>query len=261
MSSPVIEHDDFPETIQAPDVGDTTYPEVVREAVDLLADRTRYHENTLTAAEGTETILPGVGTAFLGNLVVPESGRADMLRNIAGTLKNEILWLRARVFGANAAGAEIVSWFPVLGAYTAANWSNATYATSAILAPYTQQTTKSANYAAFSVPQLPVGTYISSLRVVCQSVQSHGGSLPATMPRIALVKIDASGVATEVGGGLDTSASAAAYELVHTISVAMTHLVAPDEALELHIRGEDSTNAQDSSLRIFRAALRVWFDT
>lgn len=260
MSSPVIEHDDFPEVIEAPDIGDTTYPEKVRDGIDFLADRTRYHENTLTGEEGTETIAAGIGSPFLGDLVVPASGRADLIRNIAGTLRNEILWLRQRVFGANAAGAERIAWYPILGAHLAADWGDDTYATSGILAPYTQQKTVSANYATFSVPPMPVGMYLSSLQVVCQSVQSHGG-LPATMPRIALVSINSSGVAAEIGGAVDTSASTAAYEAVHTISASFTHAVQSDVALQLHIRGEDSTDAEDNSFRIFRASLRVWFQT
>jgi hypothetical protein len=259
MSSPVIEHDTFPATIQAPDVADTTYPEVVLESFDLLADRTRYHENTLTGAAGTETILPGVGSPFLGNLVVPSAGRADLIRNIAGTLRNEILWLRQRVFGANAAGAERIAWYPILGAHLAANWSDETYTSSGILAPFTTQTTVSANYATFSVPPMPVGMYLTSLQVVCQSVQTHG-ALPATMPRIALVKVSSVGVATEIGGALDTSASTAAYEAVHTISATLSHAIVANEALQLHIRGEDSTNAEDDSFRIFSASLRVWFE-
>src|SRR5689334_15449238 len=105
MSYNVTEADTFPTTVPTPETNDTSYPTVVPQSVTALANRTRYHENTLTGSAGTETFGPELGAEFLGNLTVPSDGRADLLRNGLLTLRNSILWLRARVPGARAAGA------------------------------------------------------------------------------------------------------------------------------------------------------------
>lgn len=225
-----------------------------------LANRTAHHQKTLTGAAGTQAFGPTEGAAFVGNLTVPTSGRADLIRNIALTLKNELIWLRSRVFGANPVGAERMAWLPTLAAYTTGEWTNGAYTTAGILAPYTRQGTLSANYAAFNVPPLPANTVISELKITAQSPVSHGGNLPTTMPRIALVSVNGSGVATEIAGQVDTSASAAAFEAVHSIIATFTHFVIGDQALQLHVRGENDANAQANSFRIFRASLRLWYE-
>lgn len=227
-----------------------------------LANRLRHHQNSLTGGGvgTTSSIQPTLSDAANGVLVVPAAGRADLLRNALTTLNNKITWLRQYVFGTHVGGASGITWTPTLIAYPAGEWTNSVYVTAGILAPYARQATKGANYAAFRVPELPPGLLISQLVVRVQSPVSHGGTIAGmVMPRIALVAVNSSGVASEIAGQLDTSADPTAYQAVHDITANFSYTTVANTALQLHVRGESGSNSVDDSFRVFVAKLTVWF--
>ncbi len=105
------------------------------------------------------------------------------------------------------------------------------------------------SYLYFDADSLPDGCLLQSLRLYLKGGSGHGGVLPTGRPQIVLQRIDpAGGVVTTMGTATDASASAAAYELLHSFALGFT---APGLALDkttynyrLQLRSEYDTNAQ-----------------
>lgn len=232
---------------------------------EALARRTRYHQKTLTGAAGTtSSIQPTLSDAANAVLVVPASGRADLLRNALTVLNNKITWLRQYVFGTHVGGQTSLTWTPQLLAYADGDWADDLYASLTTTGDpvFTEQRTKGARYAVFGVPPLPPGLFLRQLSVRVGSPDSHGGSIAGmTMPNIALVSVNSSGTRTELISQLDTSSTAAAYEADHTITTTtFSALTTSSTALQLHVRGESGTNSIDNSFRVYLATLSFWFE-
>ncbi len=224
----------------------------------VLARRTRYHETTLDAQEGgetTELALISAQAEYLADLYLPVAGRADQIRNLGLRTMNLFNWLRARVNGCRRLGGNVMRWIPV-PAGLSSFWSFDPGTT----AFYIKQAAVSISTLVLEVPHIMPGLYISNLVLTVSSPVSHSGSLPATMPRVYLMTMNGDGTATEIAQGDDTSASAAAYEAVHTITVTFSRAVLTTDCLHIVVQGENSTNSQANSFRIFRLAMNVDYE-
>ncbi len=261
MSHTLTEVSEFTASVPVPDNADRTYVTVVPQMAQALANRTKFHEDSLSGDDAAvDTIDATGGTEFLLPFLVPKDGRADLLRNGLLNLNNKINWVRDRLFGTSRYAADTIAWVPTLTAFNASDWTPGAYTSSTITAGYIRQSTKGANYAVFNVPDLPAHLYIRQLKVTVSSPVSHSGSFPQTMPRIALVSISSAGAATEIAGQVDTSSTIGAYEAVHDITATFTYNTKRNDALALHIRGEDGADGEDNSFRVFRASLQVYHE-
>ncbi len=257
MSAPLTESDAFPSTITVPSVNDTNYPTIVPAAFLGVANRTRYHENTLTGAVGTETFTFSGQDAVAADITVPSASRADLLRNLGIGLHKQIRWVRERLLGAGAA-ATTLHWQPALIGGTSTYWGTDSVGSS-VSAPYVNQKTADVNYAALTMPHVMPGLVFGTLTATVQSATSHGGSLPASMPRLALGGTASTGVAVEIAGAVDASADATAFEAMHTISCPINSLVQTGLSYFVALRGEGSTNAQSNSFKLYRLSLTLWY--
>jgi hypothetical protein len=70
----------------------------------------------------------------------------------------------------------------------------------------------------------PHGATVTLVEVYIEGASAHAG-LPANMPTISLYSMSSSGAGTNIGTGTDASASVAAYQDPHTISLVVSHLV------------------------------------
>lgn len=257
MSHPVTETDTFHSTIPVTDINDATYPAVEAEMGQKLADRTRYHQNTLTGAAGTETFAFSGQDPIAGDLTLPTSGRADLLRNMGIALHRQIRWVRERLMGTGAAASTLL-WQPALIGGTSTYWGTDSVSSS-VAVPYVNQKTADVNYASLAMPHVQPGLVFGTLTATVRSATSHGGSLPASMPRLALGGVDSTGTGIEIAGALDTSADTTAYEAMHTISCPINTLVSPSLSYFVALRGEGSTNAQNNSFKLYRLSLTLWY--
>lgn len=123
-----------------------------------------------------------------------------------------------------------------------------------------QNETASLKIIRFPLNRLP-GDIITQIQatLIGGAGAGHGGSLPASMPRIKLVKF-ASGGRTVIADAVDASASAAAYDAAHLVTLndttdtLGTHLMpftVTGEPLYIEIHGEHGANAVDATLRLF----------
>jgi hypothetical protein len=257
MSAPVTESDTFPSAINAPEVNDTNYPAVVTQLTTDLANRTKHLKNTLTTGGSTELFTANGQDPVLADLTLPAAGRADMIRNLGIALHKQIRWVRERLLGTGASATTIL-WQPALIGGTSTYWGSDSVA-SAVTVPYINQKTADVNYASLTMPHVMPGLVFGTLTATVQSATSHGGSLPASMPRLALGGVDSTGTAIEIAGALDTSGSAAAFEAMHTISCPINSLVQTGLSYFVAVRGEGSTNAQNNSFKVHRLSLTVWY--
>lgn len=117
--------------------------------------------------------------------------------------------------------------------------------------------TGSAQKMMFAVPQL-VSARIASVVIAVQGAGSHVG-LPATMPKARLIGYNLGGVAgTDTGDVVDTSASVAAYEAVHLITLTpATPAKMSTEFFILRWYNEASTNALAGLQALYAYAVLV----
>jgi hypothetical protein len=257
MSAPVTESDTFPSSVTAPEVNDTNYPTIIPQMATQLANRTRYHQNTLTGAGASETFAFSGQDAVATDIIVPADGRANLIRNLGISLHKQIRWVRERVLGVGAT-ATTIRWVPAILGFPSASWT-LTANGSGSSGHRVLQSTASSFPIALAIPQVQPGLIISNIRLKVSSPASHAG-LPAVMPRLSLFNTDPStGFASEMVGADDSSASTAAFQAVHEIVITTSLATSSAYTLSLSVRGEDSTNAQDNSFRIFGASMDVWY--
>lgn len=112
----------------------------------------------------------------------------------------------------------------------------------------------------FPLNRLP-GDIVSQIQVSLKggAGAGHGSSLPASMPRVKLVKVSGAGVRSVIADAVDGSASAAAYDVSHVVTLndstdtLGTHLMpftVTGDPLYVEIHGEHGANAVDSTLRL-----------
>jgi hypothetical protein len=109
---------------------------------------------------------------------------------------------------------------------------------------------------------LPAAGTLSSVVAIIDGRDGTFGSAhaakPGTMPIITVSRrAPGSGAnvpaAVEVGVGLDSSATVAAYELVHGLAAAaLAHAIDPDSVYWVTLSGEAGANAQANSLAVYR---------
>jgi hypothetical protein len=261
MSAPVTESDTFPSAVVAPSVNDTNYPTIIPQMATQLANRTKYLRTTLmtggASSFGADTLLANATASELTDITLPAIGRADLFRNALTGLAQTTRWLRDRVLGAGAA-ATTIRWVPAILGFPSASWT-LTANGSGSSGHRVLQSTASSFPISLAIPHVQPGLIISNIRLKVSSPASHAG-LPAVMPRLSLFNTDAStGFASEMVGANDASASTAAFQAVHDIVISTSLAVSSAYTLSLSVRGEDSTNAQDNSFRIFSASMDVWY--
>jgi hypothetical protein len=97
---------------------------------------------------------------------------------------------------------------------------------------------------------VPNGAVMATIAVYLKAIVTHGGSLPATMPSVTLLRYKPSdATAVAYGPAVDPSASIAAYKAMHTITLApagpLAAPVANDTYLYyLSIIGEMDANSE-----------------
>lgn len=89
----------------------------------------------------------------------------------------------------------------------------------------------------------PHGATITLVEVYIIGAPGHVG-LPANMPSFSLYSMSSSGVGTNIGTGTDASASVAAFEAAHTISLSVSHVVnRTTTRLAVFLNAESGANA------------------
>lgn len=261
MSTNVTENDTFPATVPAPDVGDNTYPSVVADALDRLADRTRYHENTLIGNYiGTALDLLTTSPTLQQFIPLPQDGRLtpnNPFKAIASNLFQSFKWLKESIPG-KAKGQTVVSFKPVpLNAHVASfAWASAWGSNVVNLV---QTGTASTDIAYFQLPiTVRAGTLVNVIAHLMGDVAGgnvHGGTKPANMPRIDLYRYTStvSGeTVTLVGGQADTSATAVIYDAAHGVTLSISESIAPSTTTYwvLKVTGESGAGSLANALAI-----------
>ena len=112
---------------------------------------------------------------------------------------------------------------------------------------HSQSDVASAFYIVFEL-ELPKNCVLKEIHATLLGSAGHAG-LPATMPRLRLLRQDtgSSGAPTALGDQSDTSASVGAYEVPHSVSIAgLSEVIAHDGGNRYYVRidGEAGANSQ-----------------
>jgi hypothetical protein len=268
----VTENDSFPTTVPAPDVGDVTYPAVVADAIDRLADRTRYHENTFNGNYTAVAIDQlTVGDTLQQFVNLPPNSRvgalgADSLlspwRAIATPLLQNIRWLKQRLAGLRS-GTVVLFYQPIIvdgSVNTTPRWRTTKNFSGVPVA--VQVDNASTGNMSLGLPGLPCAGTITRVDVRIQGDpnSTHVG-LPANMPSMAVNKYTATtGAISVLGTGTDTSANLTAYRTLHTISVTglnedLTAAIS-NNFYDVKFTGEYGANSE--TLALFVNSVEVW---
>jgi len=202
-------------------------------------------------------------------LIAPGDGVTSA--NFAQTAQpiiNAIAWLRGKLPGANPSSAPIDLVIPTaLGMTRATSVQWVRKAVTIFTDPDVlwQQTVATQDAVIFSLDScLRQGMVISAFSCDFLGASGHAGTLPGQMPTVQLFKI-ARGIGTIVqprtlvDSIVDPTATAAAYELIHTISRTLGSPETVDLSAYrylLYVYGEGNTNAQVGSV-IISARLSV----
>lgn len=266
MSHAALETDSFPASIQVPDTADKTYPTVVANAETNLASRTRYHENTLTGNYiGTALDLLTAAATLTQFVALPTEARLGVLnpfKAIALPLFQNFKWLKENIIG--FAKGEVIQYFMPKAAHATGTWTSFSSGTVVNLI---QATNASTDLVFF---ELPLAFRKGTLKAVHAGVLGdigaanvHGVNLPAAMPRIDLYRYTAtvSGVSSGlVGGQVDTSATGAAYDAAHAITLSgLNESLEPSATLfwAIRVTGESGANSLANKFTIQRLGFTV----
>lgn len=114
----------------------------------------------------------------------------------------------------------------------------------------------------FDLARYPAGATLTQAVAYCAGGLGTGGAhsaLPATLPSIRVKSVSlADGSETTLGGNSDASATLAAYDAMHPVSIGSLAKVL-DTASQVFVEfsGETGANSQSNSLVLF--GLKVWF--
>lgn len=261
MSYNVTESDTFDPTVPVTDVADSTYPAIEAQMGQALANRTRYHENTLTGNYiGTALDLLTTNATLQQYVPIPPdsrvgSGPNSPFRAIASNLFQNFKWLKESLPG-KAKGATVIPFAPVL---LNAHGSARKWETVASNFTLLQTTNASTDIAFFELPiTIRAGTLTSVSAHVLGDVAGgnvHAANKPANMPRIDLYRYVSTGSGLSgglVGGQVDTAATGAAYDAAHSITLTVSESIAPSATMFwiLKVTGESGANSIASVLTL-----------
>lgn len=151
---------------------------------------------------------------------------------------NRTFFLKNRVYGAE--DADLI-WLPFNGPLITANWSFGTSAGGAL--SMLQGSVVAAYAVAWELPQ-PKDATLTDIVVFLRGAAGHGGVLPTTVPKLTLFAQDytADSAPTTVATQSDTSASAAAYETLHTIQMTgLTSALLNEGSIRYYVQLEGET--------------------
>lgn len=232
MSHPLTDNDSFDVAVVTPDILDTTYPAVVTQGQQSLANRTKYIQNTLSGASGATDVLnntnTGVFDALAGNVLVPLNARSSIIYGLAYSLLSTIRYVRQYMW-AGSQGSRVMA-VPVdptkegdgAGNYqppgTAIIGGGPFYNTSATASRwwwYQLATPTAAPELYWHIPGLPPQGTILTFSLAVKGAGSHAG-LPTTMPTLSLYKQLSGGATSQIGATItDTSANTSQYQTEH----------------------------------------------
>lgn len=207
----------------------------------------------------TVLITPANGP-WAATLNVPADGESVNSASVVGYMQevaNRLEYLRQRTPGANPVANLIRLQASVSSVFVPTNWALVGGASASPLG--LNQTTIGVIF----LPWIPLtdlltGMIIRGFTVFARGATAHA-ALPATMPKVELIRVDTTTLAiTVVDTQSDVSANTAAYQVVHTIAKT---LGAPETVLStalyyLRLSGEDAANAL-AGLNFFSASVDV----
>ncbi len=256
MSAPITESDTYTTTIITPQTGETDYPSTITTGLTGLANRLNFWNRRLKLEGATDTRTEANDTDEYSSVIVPDDaliGSTNVFKELATKLGNRTKYLRERVAGAGSGYS--------VGVPLCAPVQNTSNRFSSNGQAWLQTDVTSAGTLRFHMP-LPDFGKMTALTLTVDGGSAHG-ALPATMPRIALIKIahivgNASISETTIATLTDASANVAAYELIHTISITgLSETLSVNADWLIVIEGETGANSLANQFRFFRIVATV----
>lgn len=253
MSSNITESDTFPTSLQKPDVADTTYPTVVGQFHTDITNRTRHLQNSITWAFGTTNAatFDSEEEALLTSLPHPENrlGVLNFWSQIAKPLVGTIKYISNRVVGLSNTPLIIPMGITPINLGDQANWAFGLISGKAVLR---QANASGDEIAHFDIP-VPLGGRLRNVTVWALPFTGVTHSaMPAVKPSFTVGQISSQAggfSSTSIGSVTDPSASTAAYDVLHAISLDTSFAMVqapPTGALlgyRLAVTGESGANS------------------
>jgi hypothetical protein len=254
MSTTVPETDDFEEEIPVPVIGDKfTYPATITEMATRLASRARHLFNTLDGQFVGETYSVDNCTPGFHAVNSPPLGRHNVLRTAIQKLLGNVGYVRGSVWGLAGVADSTMS----IGIAPHAESDGG--ATPTVPGTEWQPTAASSHFKWRQVttptasPVLwwyvhglpPAGT-ITQFGYRVQGGTGHGGTLPGTLPKLALYKRVTGASPVLIADKTDPTADAGSYETEHTVlSDGFDEPIGQDTLYFFRFDGESGSNKQD----------------
>jgi hypothetical protein len=269
MSHNVQESDNFVATIPVPDRDDpgSVFVPTVAAATGGLANRTRHTHNTLTGNATFDALdFVGVSEQLATQYIIPTErlGPNNLwtvnLTRVAQSLK----WLKQRVVGLKAGTQQI--WVPpYIFSSSAGDW--ALKNSGAGGAPFALQAeATSTSSVVIPLPNFARAGTLTTVTMRVSSLVVHS-ALPANMPKLEVFRFVVASPSGDyspflVGDATDASASVAAYDATHTVSVTgrnedFASPVTSFAGYAVKVTGEWGTNANQNALQLWGLELTI----
>ena len=228
MSHNAVDTDTWPATVPVPDIADTTYPQVVDDLATALNNRTFHDHKTLvnTLASFESLDLATISATLTQYVPHPLSrlGASNFWTLGFTALLQNFRWLKEKLPGIKKDNT-LISFPPEpVNAHVAAFGWESLWGSD--LVSLVQNNNASTDIAYFHIPIAIRSGQITTVqaRVIGDVAggSAHGSTLPANRPTLSLYRYVVSGAGIGVGlvGTVtDPSASAAAYDAAHTITL------------------------------------------
>lgn len=260
MSTNIVESDAFDAAVQEPVLGDRTYPTSVPAGMTSLANRTRWHENTLQATGGGVSEFKAEADLFAYNhqayMQLPPTGRAEGIRGPLAILAGKVKWLRQRCWtgGSSPAGLSMtVPIVPMVGN----DQLNAYYCVVNTDVLYWAQNVATAVELWWPLQGLPPMGTITGIQLQVSGNPGSHSALPANLPTFSLYR-QTINTTTLVATASDSSATKAAYETLHALqNVGFVENIDPTAMYVFKLKGESGTNAVAFGLFAYRCQIAI----
>ena len=250
MSHNVVEVDEFTAAVQVTDVDDTNYPTNEANMGQSLANRTRYHENTLTGnytAQAVSSEDAGISAGLVPVNIPPTAriGGSNPFLSIATGLQRAVKWFRERTLGASVTAIRMP--IPIIPAahsgvlsFQQSNGAQLKWTQLSNLSPF-----------ALKVPLWGVPP-VCTIEKIWVWVEGDGHSAtPQFKPVITLYSQLTSSVTTIAT--VTDPINYPSYDTVHVIELTVNHDTDPSNQYWLSIGGESGTDSQASGLIVHTA--------